>query len=95
MPRVSLAQIGRRLLGKVSAKHKTKRCWRFVANERVEVHDALRGVTRRLLQRRKKPLVAACDWTDLRGFCTLKVSPLAAFAAVVAATNKVVEGNWG
>jgi hypothetical protein len=71
--RVSLANIGRSLLGGVSAKHKIKRAWRFIANERVEVSDAMRGLVARLLKRRskKKPLVIAFDWTEIRGFCTL------------------------
>lgn len=70
--RISLAQIGRNLLGATSAKHKIKRTWRFIANQRVEVSAAMRGVVARLLKRRKKkPLLVAFDWTDLRGFCTL------------------------
>jgi len=70
--RISLAQIGRNLLGPVSAKHKIKRTWRFIANPRVEVSDAMRGVVARLLKhRKKKPLLIAFDWTDIRGFCTL------------------------
>jgi hypothetical protein len=70
--RVSLAQIGRHLLGSPAAKHRIKRTWRFVANERVEAIDAMRGVVRRLLKRhKKKPLLVALDWTDIRGFCTL------------------------
>jgi hypothetical protein len=70
--RISLAQIGRQLLGETSAKHKIKRTWRFIANPRIEVSDAMRGVVARLVKRhRKKPLLVAFDWTDIRGFCTL------------------------
>jgi len=70
--RVSLANIGRNLLGEVSAKHKIKRTWRFVANPRVEVSDAMRGVVAHLVKhRKKKPLLVAFDWTDIRGFGTL------------------------
>jgi len=70
--RISLAEIGRNLLGPVCCKHKIKRTWRFIANPRVEVSDAMRGVVARLLKpRKKKPLLVAFDWTDIRGFCTL------------------------
>lgn len=69
--RVSLAEIGRNLLGAPSAKHKIKRTWRFVANHRIEASDAMRGVIRRLVKRRKRPLLMALDWTEIRGFCTL------------------------
>lgn len=81
--RVSLAAIGRQLAGPTAAKHRIKRTWRFCANRRVVVSDAMQGVLRHLLKRRRpqrhwwqrrhrvKPLVIACDWTDLRNFHTL------------------------
>lgn len=72
--RISLSEIGRRLVGPVAAKHRIKRTWRFVANERVETSDAMRGVVAQVLRRRKKPLLVAFDWTDIRGFCTLMAS---------------------
>jgi hypothetical protein len=70
--RVSLANIGRRMLG--SAKHQIKRAWRFCANERVETADAMRGIVTRLLQKRKKKLLVAVDWVDIKGFQTLVAS---------------------
>ncbi len=71
--RVSLANIGRALLGNV--KHQIKRCWRFCANERIETADAMRGVVKKVLcKRRKKPLLVSFDWTDVRGFQTLMAS---------------------
>jgi hypothetical protein len=70
--RVSLANLGRQAVGNV--KHQIKRCWRFVANERVEPADAMRGVVARLVRKRKKPLVVAVDWVDVRGFQTLVAS---------------------
>ena len=70
--RVSLANLGRRMLG--NAKHQIKRCWRFCNNERVEPADAMRGVVRRLTKKRKKPLLVALDWVDVRGFQTLVAS---------------------
>ena len=71
--RVSLANIGRALLG--NAKHQIKRCWRFCANDRIETADAMRGVVKRVLRkRRKRPLLVSFDWTDVRGFQTLMAS---------------------
>ena len=67
--RVSMANIGRAAAG--TAKHQIKRCWRFCANDRVEPADAMRGVVARLVKRRKKPLLVALDWVDVRGFQTL------------------------
>src|SRR5262245_10750648 len=81
--RVSLAAIGRQLLGNTAAKHRIKRTWRFCANRGIVVSDALQGVLRRLLKCRQaqrhwwqrrhrvKPLVIAFDWTDIRNFHTL------------------------
>jgi hypothetical protein len=70
--RASLANIGRAAVG--AAKHQIKRCWRFCANDRVEPADAMRGVVRRLLRKRGKPLVVALDWVDVRGYQTLVAS---------------------
>lgn len=67
--RVSLANIGRQMIG--NAKHQIKRCWRFCANDRVETSDAMAGIIRRLLKKRKKSLLIALDWVDIRGFQTL------------------------
>jgi len=79
--RVSLAALGRRLTGPAAAKHRIKRTWRFCANHRVLVADAMRGLVRHLLKRRRakpgqrrrkpKPLLIAFDWTDIRNFHTL------------------------
>ena len=70
--RVSLANIGRTLLGTV--KHQIKRCWRFCANDRIETADAMRGVARKILHKRNKPLIVALDWVDIRQFQTLMAS---------------------
>jgi len=70
--RVSLANIGRMMDG--AAKHQIKRCWRFCANERVEPADAMRGIVARLLKKRKKKLLVAVDWVDIKGFQTLVAS---------------------
>jgi hypothetical protein len=73
--RVTLAAIGRQLSGGGAAKHRIKRTWRFTANDRITIHDAMSGVLRRFLKRRrKKPLVVAFDWTDIRQFHTLMIA---------------------
>lgn len=70
--RISLANIGRSMLG--TAKHQIKRCWRFVANDRVETADAMAGVIQRLLKKRKNKLLISFDWTDIKSFQTLVAS---------------------
>jgi hypothetical protein len=71
--RVSLANLGRQMLGGV--KHQVKRCWRFCANERIEAADAMRGVVGRVLRRRRRrPLLVALDWTDVRQVQSLVAS---------------------
>ena len=71
--RISLAAIGRSMLG--TAKHQIKRCWRFCANPRVEPTEAMRGVVRRLVnKKRAEPLLVALDWVDVRGYQTLVAS---------------------
>jgi len=71
-PRISQAAIGRQLPG--CAKHDIKKTWRFCANDRIETADAMRGVCKKLLKHRKKPLIVSMDWTDIRGFQTLMVA---------------------
>ena len=74
--RASLAEVGRRLVG-TSAKHGIKRCWRFTANQGVEVSDAMGDVIRYLLKSKRwksKPLVLAIDWVEVRNFHTLVVA---------------------
>lgn len=76
--RVSLANIGRMMNGGGGeafgcVKHQIKRCWRFCANERVETADAMRPIVAKLLKKRskKKKLLIALDWVDIKGFQTL------------------------
>jgi hypothetical protein len=74
--RASLANLGRNIQGDPTAKHKIKRVWRFIANERVEVHSALQSVWPQLLRQvrkgyKHKPLVVSFDWTDIRRTQTL------------------------
>ncbi len=93
--RVSLANIGRKMLG--STKHQIKRCWRFCANDRVESTDAMRGIVARLLKKRKKKLLIALDWVDIRGFQTLLASVVLKGRSVPIAwsstTNHVYDGH--
>jgi hypothetical protein len=67
--RISLANLGRQMTGNV--KHQIKRAWRFCANDGVEISDAMRGVVDRLVKKRKKPLLIALDWVDIKGYQTL------------------------
>ena len=93
--RVSLANIGRAMEG--STKHQIKRCWRFCANDRVETADAMRGIVAKLLKKRKKKLLIAVDWVDIKGFQTLVASAVLKGRAVPIAwastTNHVYDGH--
>jgi hypothetical protein len=72
--RASLANLGRGLTG-TAAKHAIKRVWRFCDNHRVTASDAMAGLIGRLCRRRKKkPLLVALDWTEIRSFHTLMAS---------------------
>lgn len=70
--RVSLSNLGRCLVGDTTAKARIQRTWRFTANPRVTVSDGMQGIIRRLAgKKRKKPLLIAFDWTEIRDFHTL------------------------
>lgn len=71
--RISLANLGRRVAGPALVKHKIKRVFRFIRNERVEPAVAMAGVLPRLLRRypRQRALLVSLDWTDFRGITTL------------------------
>lgn len=93
--RISLASIGRRMLGTV--KHQIKRCWRFCANDGIETADAMRGVVKKLLRKRNKPLIVSLDWTDIRQFQTLMASAVFKGRSVplcwASCTKHVYEGH--
>ena len=93
--RVSLANIGRAMEG--SAKHQIKRCWRFCANQGVETADAMRGIVAQLLRKRKKKLLVALDWVDIKGFQTLMASAVlkgrSTPIAWASTTNHVYDGH--
>lgn len=80
--RVSLAAIGRKLTETTAAKHRIKRTWRFVANQRIVISDAMSGVVQQLCKRCRKAqrpgtrrrrcrLLVAFDWTEIHDFHTL------------------------
>ena len=71
--RISLANLGRRMGGMALVKHRIKRVWRFIANDRIEPSVAIGGVVERLLAKhpRKRPVLVSFDWTDIRGMQTL------------------------
>lgn len=75
--RVSLSELGRLLAEQRNgtAKHAIKRVWRFTANDRVHVSDAMQGPLRWLFHNRKAwknhPLLVTFDWTEVRSFHTL------------------------
>ena len=93
--RVSLASLGRNLLG--TTKHQIKRAWRFCANERIETADAMRGILAKLLKKRKKKLLIAVDWVDIKGFQTLLASVVlkgrSTPIAWASTTNHVYDGH--
>ena len=93
--RVSLANLGRSLLG--TTKHQIKRAWRFCANERIESADAMRGIVAKLLKKRKKKLLIAVDWVDIKGFQTLLASAVlkgrSTPIAWASTTNHVYDGH--
>jgi hypothetical protein len=93
--RVSLANLGRQMLG--TAKHQIKRCWRFCANDRIETADAMRPIIAQLLRKRKKKLLIAVDWVDIKGFQTLMASVVlkgrSTPIAWASTTNHVYDGH--
>lgn len=93
--RISLANIGRALDG--TTKHQIKRCWRFCVNPRIETADAMRGIVARLLKKRKKKLLIALDWVDIKGFQTLMASAVLKGRSIPVAwastTNHVYDGH--
>ena len=93
--RVSLANIARHMLGKT--KHQIKRAWRFCSNKRIEPTQAMHGVVARLLKKRKKKLLIAVDWVDIKGFQTLLASVVLKGRSMPIAwsstTNHVYDGH--
>ena len=63
--RASLADVGRAMRGKVLAKHKIKRVWRFVGNERVEVAEAAWALIAIAAKAARGRLFVLVDWVDV------------------------------
>ena len=93
--RISLANIGRMMDG--ATKHQIKRCWRFCSNPRIETADAMRGIVSQLLKKRKKKLLIAVDWVDIKGFQTLMASIVLKGRSIPIAwastTNHIYDGH--
>jgi Transposase DDE domain len=93
--RISMANLGRQMQG--AAKHQIKRCWRFCDNDRIETADAMRPIIARMLKKRKKKLLIAMDWVDVRGFQTLMASVVlkgrSTPIAWASTTNHVYDGH--
>ena len=64
--RVSLADMGRAMVSRTSAKHRIKRIWRFLRNERVTVADGARALLLLAAKASAGRLVVAVDWVDVR-----------------------------
>lgn len=69
--RVSPAATVRRILAPAAAKHRIKHTWRFVANPRIDVSDAMHGVVDLPVIQCKKPPLVGLDEMDFRGSCAL------------------------
>jgi Transposase DDE domain len=91
--RASLSAVGRQLAGGATAKHRIKRAWRFCANERIEVGEAMAGVLHGLARRRAKPLLVALDWVEVRSFHTLVAAVVRRGRAVPALWASYPEGR--
>ena len=74
--RATLSAIGRSLSANTTAKSRIQRTWRFCDNDRVHVADAMTGVINRLTKKRKKALLVAFDWTQIRTFHTLMAAAI-------------------
>jgi hypothetical protein len=90
--RLTLAGLGRQLVGPTCAKHKIKRVWRFIGNPRVEPLDVMRAVVGRLVRRhvkklRSRPLLVSFDWTKLRSVHVLM--------AAVVVKGRAIPLCWG
>lgn len=90
--RATLSAIGRSLAGGTT-KSRIQRAWRFCDNDRVHVADAMAGFVRRLTRKRKKPLLVALDWTEVRAFHTLMAAAVLGGRAVPLLWATYTEGQ--
>lgn len=91
--RGTLSAIGRSLSSRTAAKHRIKRAWRFCANDHVHVEEVMPRLVRRLTRKRKKPLLVALDWTDVRGFHTLMAAAVMKGRAVPLLWHSYTDGQ--
>lgn len=91
--RVTLSAIGRSLAGDTTAKSRIQRTWRFCDNDRVHVADAMAGVINRLTRKRKKALLVALDWTQIRTFHTLMAAAVLGGRAIPLLWASYTEGQ--
>lgn len=91
--RATLSAIGRCLAGDTTAKSRIQRTWRFCDNDRVHIADAMSGFIRRLTRKRKKALLVALDWTEVRTFHTLMAAAVLGGRAVPLLWATYTEGQ--
>jgi len=85
--RISLAETGRGLHRKLSAKHRIKRARPLTANTHIEISGAVWSIVSCLVKRRNKPLPVSFDRTEIRSFPTL--------LADAATEGNVGDSYWG
>ena len=91
--RATLSAIGRCLASDTTAKSRIQRTWRFCDNARVHVADAMAGVINRLTHKRKKPLLVALDWTEIRTLHTLMAAAVLGGRAIPLLWASYTEGQ--
>src|SRR4029079_1192998 len=70
-----------------------QRTWRFCDNDRVHVTGAMAGFVRRLTRKRKKALLVAFDWTQIRTLHTLMAAAVLGGRAVPLLWASYTEGQ--
>jgi hypothetical protein len=91
--RATLSAIGRSLAGDTTAKSRIPRTWRFCDNDRIHVSAVMAGIINRLTHKRKKPLLVALDWTEIRTFHTLRAAAVLGGRAIPLLWATYTEGQ--
>jgi hypothetical protein len=91
--RATLSAIGRCLAADTTAKSRIQRTWRFCDNDRVHISDAMCGFINRLTRKRKKALLVALDWTEIRTFHTLMAAAVLGGRAIPLLWASYTEGQ--
>jgi len=84
--RIGLAEIARGMDDQTTVRHRIKRAWRFLRNDRVRPLDATVGLAHWIFSSNASPAVIALDWTDLGDYMML--------AAKVAVDHRAVPIAW-